>query len=41
VDLTRVLPPLRPIVLFRYQLDTGARERLEGIVDRWLARRSS
>jgi predicted GTPase len=41
VDLTRVLPPLRPIVLFRYELDTGARERLEGIVDRWLARRSS
>jgi predicted GTPase len=41
VDLTRVLPPLRPIVRVRYELDAGARERLEGILDRWLARRSS
>jgi predicted GTPase len=41
VDLTRVLPPVRPIVRVRYELDAGARERLEGIIDRWLARRSS
>lgn len=38
VDLTRVLPPLRPIVRVRYELDPGARAQLEAILDRWLER---